>query len=84
MDDSTSVDICVWHTSVDNQRDQNDDDNYFCGEVELKKGYVEPPIIEPVDDEVFVYPNPINDFVKVSLKQAPTSPTLIEFYETLS
>ena len=80
--DSTSVELCVWHTSVENQRDQNPDNNYFCGEVELDISYVELPIVKP-DDQVLIYPNPIKDLIKVSLKQAPFESTLIEFHDFL-
>lgn len=83
MDDSTFVNICIWHTSVNNQRDQNDDENYFCGEVKLEKLFEELPIVKSKDEEVLIYPNPLDDVMTVSLLQAPFEPTVIEFTDFL-
>lgn len=81
--DSTSVELCFWHTAVENQRDQNDDNNYFCGAVELERPFYEFPIVKPTDEEVLIFPNPLNDVMTVSLLQAPFEPTVIEFTDFL-
>ncbi|MFK8009334.1 MAG: T9SS type A sorting domain-containing protein [Saprospiraceae bacterium] len=81
--DSTSVELCVWHTSVENQRDQNYDNNYFCGAVELERPFEEFPIIKPREEEVLIYPNPLNDVMTVSLQEAPFEPTVVEFSDFL-
>lgn len=81
IEDTTSVNICVWHTTVEDRRDLNADNDYFCGEVFLEKGYVEPPIIEPTEGEYLIYPNPLDEVMKVSLLRAPFEPTLIKFYD---
>lgn len=82
IEDTTSVNICVWHTTVEGQRDSNPANDYFCGDVVLKTGYVEEPIIEPEGEYLF-YPNPINEVLKISLLRAPYEPTLIKFYDYL-
>ena len=81
INDSSIVDICIWHTAVENQRDINYENNYFCGEVSLKEGYVEEPILYPTETEFLIYPNPLNSLMKVSLKRAPFESTLIEIYD---
>ncbi len=81
--DSTSVELCVWYTVVDNQRDQNSDNNYFCGEVKLERPFEEFPIVKPTEEEVLISPNPLNDHMTISLLQAPFEPTVIEFSDFL-
>ena len=81
IEDTTSVNLCMWHTSVENKRDLNPANDYFCGDVPLETGYVEPPIIEPNQGEVLIFPNPLNEKMTVSLSQVPFDPTVIEFYD---
>ncbi|MFK7770844.1 MAG: hypothetical protein AB8F94_01850 [Saprospiraceae bacterium] len=81
--DSTSVELCIWYTVVENQRDQNNDNNYFCGEVKLERPFEEFPIIKPKEEDVLIFPNPLNDFMTISLLQAPFEPTVIEFSDFL-
>ncbi len=83
IQDSTEVELCIWATTVENERDKNDENNYFCGKVTLGNGYFETPIVEPTNDEFLIYPNPLKEIMKVSLLQAPFEPTLIEFYDYL-
>lgn len=81
INDTSEVEICIWHTAVEDQRDSNDENNYFCGEVSLTEGYVEEPILYPTEGEFLIYPNPLNSIMKVSLRQAPFEPTVLEFYD---
>lgn len=81
IEDTASVNICVWHTTVEDKRDLNPDNDYFCGEVTLKTGYVETPIIEPTTEEYLFFPNPINQKLTVSLLRAPFEPTELKFYD---
>lgn len=83
IEDTTSINICVWHTTVEGQRDNNPANDYFCGEVDLETGYVEAPIIEPTEGEYLFFPNPINEKLTVSLLRAPYQPTSIKFYDYL-
>jgi len=81
IEDTTSINLCVWHTTVENKKDVNPANDYFCGEVTLETGYVEPPIIEPTEGEYLMFPNPLNDVMTVSLAEEPFDPTVIEFYD---
>jgi hypothetical protein len=83
IEDTSTINICVWHTTVEGRRDFNPINDYFCGEVVLKTGYVEEPIKEPTEGEYLFYPNPINEKLTVSLLRAPYEPTLIKFYDYL-
>jgi hypothetical protein len=83
IEDTSTINICVWHTTVEGRRDSNPVNDYFCGEAILKTGYVEQPIKEPTEGEYLFYPNPINEKLTVSLLRAPFEPTLIKFYDYL-
>ena len=83
IQDTTEVELCAWIVSVENERDVTHGNNYFCKEVTLEKGYVESPIVTPTEDNFIIYPNPLDQVMKVSLLNAPFEPTLIELYDFL-
>ena len=83
IQDSSEVEICTWLTTIENKRDIDEENNYFCGKVTLGEGYTEAPIVMPVDREFLIYPNPLDKIMKVSLLRASFDPTLIEFYDYL-
>lgn len=84
IQDSVTINLCVWVNAVNQKIDGDMNDNIICDEYELiQTEYVEAPIVAPEENELLIYPNPSSNRIAVSLKTAPFKPSVIEFFDMI-